>query len=148
MDRAARKIIVENGGKHPASLTSLLYLPREKGGRGLRSVEHEYNITKIKSLLKLYQNSDQTVEVVREFEEHTMGSGHHSLVKEAAKYAEELNITLQFDILNLVCVTTEGKVVTTARAGNLLKKSQEIQFLKIAKDKKWQGKLFRIRMRT
>ena len=100
MDRAARKIIVENGGKHPASLTSLLYLPREKGGRGLRSVEHEYNITKIKSLLKLYQNSDQTVEVVREFEEHTMGSGHHSLVKEAAKYAEELNITLQFDILN------------------------------------------------
>ena len=32
VDRAARKIIVENGGKHPASLTSLLYLPREKRG--------------------------------------------------------------------------------------------------------------------
>ena len=31
VDRAARKIIVENGGKHPASLTSLLYLPRERG---------------------------------------------------------------------------------------------------------------------
>ena len=107
MDRAAQKIIVENGGKHPASLTSLLYLPREKGGRGLRSVEHEYKITKIKSLLKLYQNSDQTV--------------------------------------NPVCVTTEGKVVTVARAGNLLKQSQEKQFLEIAKDKKWQGKLFRIR---
>ena len=28
VDRAARKIIVENRGKHPASLTSLLYLPR------------------------------------------------------------------------------------------------------------------------
>ena len=40
VDRAARKIIVEYGGKFPASLTSLLYLPREKGGRGLRSVEH------------------------------------------------------------------------------------------------------------
>ena len=66
VDRAARKIIVENGGKHPASLTSLLYLPREKGGRDLRSVEHEYKITKIKSLLKLYQNSDQTVEAVRD----------------------------------------------------------------------------------
>ena len=52
MDRAARKIIVENGGKDPASLTSLLYLPNEKGGRGLRLVEHEYKITKIKSLLK------------------------------------------------------------------------------------------------
>ena len=100
MDRAARKIIVENGGKHPASLTSLLYLPWEKGGRGLRSVEHEYKITKIKSLLKLYQNSDQTVEAVREFEEHAMALGHQSLVKELANYAEELNITLQLDTLN------------------------------------------------
>ena len=97
VDRAARKIIVENGGKHPASLTSLLYLPREKGGRGLRSVEHEYKITKIKSLLKLYQNSDQTV--------------------------------------NPVCVTTEGKVVTATRAGNLLKQSQEKQFLRSRKTK-------------
>ena len=85
VDRATRKIIVENGGKHPASLTSLLYLQREKGGRGLRSVEHEYKITKIKSLLKSYQNSDQTVEAVREFEDHAMASGHQSLVKEAAK---------------------------------------------------------------
>ena len=74
-----------------------------------------------------------------------MASGHQSLVKEAAKYAEELNITLQLDTLNPVCVTTKGKVVTAATAGNLLKQSQEKQFLEIAKDKKWQGKLFRIR---
>ena len=72
----------------------------------------------------MYQNSDQTVEAVREFEEHAMASGHQSLVKEASKYAEELNITLQLDTLNPVCVTT-GKVVTAARAGNLLKQSQE-----------------------
>ena len=132
MDRAARKIIVENGGKHPASLTSLLYLLREKGGRGLRSVEHKYKITKIKSLLKLYQNSDQTVEEVREFEEHAMASGHQSLVKKLANYAEELNITLQLDILNPVCVTTEGKLVTAERVWNLLMQSQEKQFLEIA----------------
>ena len=100
MDRAARKIIVENGGRHPGSLTSLLYLLRETGSRGLRSVEREYKITKIKSLLKLYQNSDQTVEAVREFEEHAMALGHQSLVKELANYAEELNITLQLDTLN------------------------------------------------
>ena len=102
VDRPARKIIVENGGKHPASLTSLLYLPREKGGRGLRSVEHEYKITEIKSLLKLYQNSDQTVDAVREFEEHAMASGHLLLIREAAEYAEKLNITLQLDTLNTV----------------------------------------------
>ena len=105
VDRAAWKIIVENGGKHPASLTSWLYLPREKGGRGLQSVE--YKITKIK--MKLYQNSNQTVEAVREFEEHAMASGHQSLVKEAAKYAEELNITLQLDFLNPVCVKIQKR---------------------------------------
>ena len=33
IDREARKIIVENGGKHPCGSTSILYLPREKGGR-------------------------------------------------------------------------------------------------------------------
>ena len=76
------------------------------------------------------------MEAVREFEEHAMASAHQSLVKEAAKYAEELNITLQLDTLHPVCVTTEGEVVTAERAGNLLKQSQEKQFLEIAKDKK------------
>ena len=41
LDREARKIIVSSGGKHPLSSTALLYLAREKGGRGLRSVEDE-----------------------------------------------------------------------------------------------------------
>ena len=76
------------------------------------------------------------MEAVREFEEHAKASGHQSLVQEAGKYAEELNITLQLNTLNPVCVTAEGKVVAVARAGNLLKQSQEKQFLEIAKDKK------------
>ena len=41
IDREARKIVVENGGKHPCGSTSLLYLSRDKGGRGLRSIETE-----------------------------------------------------------------------------------------------------------
>ena len=72
------------------------------------------------------------MKAVREFEEHAMASGHQSLVKELANYAEELNVTLQLDILNPVCVTTEGKVVSEERVGNLLKQSQEKQFLEIA----------------
>ena len=72
------------------------------------------------------------MKAVREFEEHAMASGHQSLVKELANYAEELNVTLQLDILNPVCLTTEGKVVSEERVGNLLKQSQEKQFLEIA----------------
>ena len=42
IDRQARKIICDNGGKHPLGSTALVYLPRALGGRGLRSVETEY----------------------------------------------------------------------------------------------------------
>ena len=31
LDREARKIVVENGGKHPSGSTPILYMPREKG---------------------------------------------------------------------------------------------------------------------
>ena len=47
-------IVVENGGRHPCGLSMLLYLPRSKGGRGLRSVEMEYKATKIKMAVKLW----------------------------------------------------------------------------------------------
>ena len=84
IDREARKIIVENGGKHPCGSTSILYLPREKGGRGLRSVEQEYQVTKVKVAVKLYRNDDQAMKMVRKFEERAEELGHQSLVKDAA----------------------------------------------------------------
>ena len=55
LDREARKVIVENGGKHPLGSTALLYLPRMLGGRGLKSVEREYKQTKIKAAVRLYR---------------------------------------------------------------------------------------------
>ena len=48
IDREVLKIMVTNGGKHPASSTTLLYVSRKKGGRGLQSVEGEYKVMKIK----------------------------------------------------------------------------------------------------
>ena len=66
LDREARKVIVENGGKHPLGSTSLLYLPRVLGGRGLKSVEREYKQTKIKAVVRLYRNKDPAMDVVSE----------------------------------------------------------------------------------
>ena len=62
VERDARKIVTEGGGKHPCGTTSLLYLP-------LRSVETEYKETKVKAAVKLYQNRDLAMKMVREFEE-------------------------------------------------------------------------------
>ena len=58
-------------------------MSREKGGRGLRSIEEEYKVTKIKAAVKLYGNSDPAMAMVREFEEKAEELGHCSSVKEA-----------------------------------------------------------------
>lgn len=44
VDREGRKIIVENGGKRPCGPTAILYMSREKGGRGIHSIEEEYKL--------------------------------------------------------------------------------------------------------
>ena len=63
-------MLLRTGGKHPCGLNAILYLARDKrggggGGRGLRSVEMEYNATKIKSAVRLYCNEDPAIQMVR-----------------------------------------------------------------------------------
>ena len=69
INRRVRKIIVASGGRHPTSSNATLYLPMSMGGRGLRSVEQEYKLTKIKAALKIYENPDPTIGIVRMFDE-------------------------------------------------------------------------------
>ena len=84
----------ESGGKHLLGLKATVYLLRALGGRGMRSGEEEYKMTKIKSAIKLYSNEDSAIRLVREFEENAVHQGHQSLVKEARKFAEELGFIL------------------------------------------------------
>ena len=69
LDKEARKIVVEIGCKHHSGSTAILYMPREKGGRGLRSIEEEYKVTKIKAVVKLYRNGYPAMAMARESEE-------------------------------------------------------------------------------
>ena len=79
LDREARKIGVENGGKHPSGSTAILYMSRKKGGRGLCSIEEEFKVTKKKAAVRLYGKSDPAMAMVREFEERAEELGHSSL---------------------------------------------------------------------
>ena len=97
IDREARNIICENGGKHPLSSTEIMYLAREKGERGLRSVEREYKLTKIKAAMKLCQSMDPSMRTVQQFEERAVEKGHTSLMKEAHEFAEELGMSLSLE---------------------------------------------------
>ena len=64
IDREVRKVIVENAGKHPAGSSTLLYLPRAVGGRGMNSVETAYKVIKIKTALRIHGSTDPTVKLV------------------------------------------------------------------------------------
>ena len=83
VDRQARKIVCETGGKYPLGLKAIVYLPRALGGRGMRSVEEDYKMTKIKSAIKLYSNDDSTImSLVRAFEENAPGTSWASAARQ------------------------------------------------------------------
>ena len=52
MDVIVRSALVENGAKHYQQMNEVLYLKREDGGRGLRSIEQTYKETKIKTAIR------------------------------------------------------------------------------------------------
>ena len=89
-----RKLISENNGIHPLSFSAVLYLPRDKGGRGRKSVEQYYKLIKIKAATKLHENPDLTMRGVRIFEGKACEKGFSSLVKDAYKFAEEMATSL------------------------------------------------------
>ena len=121
-EREARKIVVENGGRHPCGSTSLLYLPRDKGGRGLRSIEREHKETKVKAAVKLFQNRGLVMKMVRDFEKRAESVGYQALTKEAAKYAEGYGLQLKPQCPDPACVTGEEEVTPGERLKSHLRK--------------------------
>ena len=81
----------------------LFYLPRVVSGRGMKSVEHEYKVIKIKAGIKLYMNPEPMMRSVRVFEERAAERGFDSLVKDAHRYAEELGTTLTLEPADSSC---------------------------------------------
>ena len=73
-------------------------------------MENEYKNTKIKAAVKLYCNADPVIAVVRSFEELAVQNGCHSIIKDAKKYTEELDLQLWLNFRNPVAVT-DGKEV-------------------------------------
>ena len=71
--------------------------------------------------MKLYSNSDLAMAMVREFEERGEELGHTSLVKEAAKYADEMGLQLQYP--SPACIKRDSGEVITLTAEKLKVKS-------------------------
>ncbi|PFX34783.1 Zinc finger CCHC domain-containing protein 3 [Stylophora pistillata] len=124
LDRESRKIMVENGGKHPLGTRDLLYLPRRAGGKGLlKSIEAEYKLTKVKVAVRLYNNSDPTIELVRQFEEKAQRTGRHYLIGDAQRFAEELAMKLELRCPDPSGTTEQGEVIEGRNIGVWAKKA-------------------------
>ena len=95
MDASIRKSMNISGAKHTNLINAALYLPRAKGGRGLRCIEQTYKEAKIKIAMKITNTKDQRVQLVKTFHNENRESNSYSIYKEAVKYANEFDINLE-----------------------------------------------------
>ena len=133
--------------KTEESSAAVLYLPTQKGGRGLRFIEHEYKLIKIKAAVKLHENSDAVMRTVQQFEERSAEKGFSSLIKDANTFAEELGITLKLNNSEPSCSPLEAPVmkIKGQQIKKHLKKAVNEKFAKKVEDQLWQGNLLRSR---
>ena len=73
--------------------------------------------------MRLYNNSDPTMELVRQFEEKTRRTGRHSLIGDAQRLAEELGMKLHFRCPDPSGTTEQGEVIEGRKIGVWAKKA-------------------------
>ena len=133
--------MVENGARHPLASTDQLYIPRSSGGRGLKSVESEYKLIKIKAAVKLCANTDPTLKLVREFEERAAEKGRRSMLKDASGFARELGIELELEHPEPVGRTEKRELIDKKKIGVFAKKALYTKRRQGIEEQSWQGKL-------
>ena len=118
----------------------------EKGGRGLRSIEEEYKVTKITAAVKLYGNGIPAMAMIRKFEERAELLVHSSLVKEAARYAEEKDLQLQLEYPNPACIKHDsGEVITGEKLKEELRRCLQHKTLEAVHEQNGQRELISAR---
>ena len=110
----------------------------------VKSMENEYKNTKIKAAEKLYCHADPTMAAVRSFEELAVQNGRHSIIKDAKKYAEELDLQLWLNFPNPVAVA-DGKEVEAKKVKQAIYKARQQEIQSTVSEERWQGKLIKNR---
>ena len=93
--------------------------------------------------MKLYANEDRTMSLVREFEEKCERAGRRSLVKDAKKFALEMDITLDLAYPDPKALQTDSGEESHVRGiGRTLRVGEEERSMREVREQRWQGKLF------
>ena len=150
VDRSIRGIINSLGGKHTNLLNAVLYTPRSKGGRGLIEIERLYKETKVKAAVKLKQNKDSRMELVKKFHSINSESTSYSLFKEASKYATEFEIELNLQGDNCyIMYNKEDQEVESSDYNVIcreLVKNRNMSNISVILSSSWQGVNFKARV--
>ena len=117
MDQSIRNILNEVKAKYKLQVNSSLYLPRNKGGRGLKNLETTYKHTKVVAAMNLLTTNDPRMECVRQFVKKRVKKGRSSIITDAIKYAEE-DFDVIFEPLDdnfVVHYQKDGESVSTSK---------------------------------
>ena len=151
IDGIIRNAMNISGSKHTNLMNAVVYLPRIKGGRGLKSLEQTYKEVKVKVCAKLINTDDRRLLIVKQFHSNYFEKPNYSIFKEANKYIEDIG--LDFEIAKesggiffrnkedeRVIILNEKSILP-----NLKRKRDDDNISKIMKSN-WQGLNFKARM--
>ena len=92
LDRATRKIMHKNLSLHPNASVARLYIPRDRGGRGLVALEDMYKRIMISTATRIHHSKDPLLKLVASHE--IKGNGAF-IFKAAETSARDLGMTLK-----------------------------------------------------
>ena len=114
LDTKIRKLLTTYNMHHPKADVERLYLPRTSGGRGLTQLELSFKTSKIGLFRYLDLSDDWMMQLVFGHENQKRS---HSVVKEAQRFARELDLDLETQF--------EGDLKDTENARKLKKIARE-----------------------
>ena len=150
IDLKIKHLLTERGAWHPQHLNTLLYPARSLGGRGLKQISTAYKETKIKAAIRLATSDDSKLQAVRQFQVIKEKTGRRSILKDARKYA--IDMEPQLEIANdpmLSMRSVEDRTYTAIDvkgAKNVLSRGRMVQVKKDIKQSIWQGNITAHRM--
>ena len=150
IDQLIREVMNEVKAKYKLQLNASLYLPRNKGGRGLKNLELTYKKTKVIAAMNLMTRAEPRIELVREFNRNQMKKGRSSILTDAIRFADE-DFGVTFEPLEnnfVVHYEKENSRMSTSKKDivkDVLKKNITSKMTDQLKSTTWQGLLFKAR---
>ena len=144
LDIAIRSAMNISGAKHPHQVNDLLYLPRQLGGRGLKSLEQTYEETEIKSAVKPLNNNVPRMKIVCKFQKQCIEKKRASIFTDACVYGKEMNINLNINNESYEIIDSESNI----QISNMKQLKVVLYKKRMAKHHEtlincsWQGRIF------